>query len=162
MKKHLAAILTPAFLALPAISSADSGSGCGLGQQVFAGQSGLAPHVLAATTNGTSSNQLFGLTFDSLGCNSETLITAQFQRNLYVASNLDSIATDAARGGGNHLQSLAVLLDISPEDQPVFYSMTQSRYADLFGSKDIDSREWLTMLDKSMLAEPQLAKYVSQ
>ena len=162
MKKYLAAILAPAFLTIPTISSADSGPGCGLGQQVFAGQSGLAPHVLAATTNGTSSNQLFGLTFDSLGCNSESLITAQFQRNLYVASNLDSIATDAARGGGNHLQSLAVLLDISPDDQPAFYSMTQSRYSDLFGSKNIDSKEWLAMLDQSMLAEPQLAKYVSQ
>jgi hypothetical protein len=162
MKKILAAVLTPAFLAVPAISSADSGSGCGLGQQIFAGQSGLGPHVLAATTNGTSSNQLFGITFDSLGCNSESIITAQYQRNLYVANNLDSIATDAARGGGNHLQSLAVLLEIAPEDQPAFYSLTQSRYTALFGNEEINSREWLTMLDQNMLTEPQLAKYVSQ
>ncbi len=79
-----------------------------------------------------------------------------------MANNLDSIATDAARGGGNHLQSLAVLLEIAPEDQPAFYSLTQSRYTALFGNEEINSREWLTMLDQNMLTEPQLAKYVSQ
>ncbi len=159
MKKRIAAILAPSLLALPMITTANPG--CGLGQQIFAGQTGLGPHVLAATTNGTSSNQLFGITFDSLGCNAETVITAQFQRNLYVASNLDNIAADAARGGGEHLQSLAALLEIAPQDRPAFFAMTQSRYETLFNGQQTDSSEWLAMLDQSMLTDPVLAKYAS-
>ena len=162
MKNSLAAILLPALLAAPIFAFADSGPGCGLGQQLFAGQSGLGPHVMAATTNGTSYNQLFGLSFDSLECNANSVITAQVQRNIYVASNLDSIATDAAKGGGNHLQSLAQLMNIASEDTSAFYSMPQSQYSTLFGDSSIRPDTWLTMLDQSMLIEPQLAKYVSQ
>ncbi len=162
MKKHLAAILLPGLLSFPVISAADSGAGCGLGQQIWAGQSGLAAHVLAATTNGTSINQWFGLTFDSLGCNPNGVVTAQYQRNLYVANNLDNIARDAARGGGDHLRSLAQLMEIEEQDQPAFFAVAQARYDALFGANAIDSQAWLASLDKALLAEPGLAKYVSQ
>ncbi len=163
MKKHLAAILLPGLLSFPVISSAGNGAGCGLGQQIWAGQSGLAAHVMAATTNGTSANQLFGLTFDSLGCNGNGVVTAQYQRNLYVANNLDNIARDAARGDGAHLRSLAQLMNIKKQDQPAFFAVLQARYNTLFGSSDaLDSQAWLASLDKAMLAEPSLAKYGSQ
>ncbi len=162
MKKHLAAVLLPGLLSFPVISAADSGAGCGLGQQIWAGQSGLAAHVLAATTNGTSVNQWFGLTFDSLGCNANGVVTAQYQRNLYVANNLDNIARDAARGGGDHLRSLAQLMNIEEQDQPAFFAVTQARYDALFGTSTVDSQSWLASLDKTLLAEPDLAKYVSQ
>ena len=162
MKKYLAAVLLPGVLAIPGVSSADSGAGCGLGQQIWAGQSGLAAHVLAATTNGTSVNQWFGLTFDSLGCNANGTVTAEYQRHLYVSNNLDNLARDAARGGGDHLRSLAQLMNVAEVDRPAFYAAAQSRYDELFADSGTDAVQWLAGLNEAMLAEPGLAKYVGQ
>ncbi len=164
MKKQIVAAMLPGVLSLsfPFISCADSGAGCGLGQQLWAGKSGLISHVSAATTNGTSANQLFGLTFDSLGCNPNGVVTTAYQRNIYVAGNLDNIARDAARGGGDHLRSLAQLMEITEQDQPAFFAVTQARYDSLFSDTQVDAQEWLASLNEALSAEPSLVKYVSQ
>lgn len=162
MKKILAALPLAGLLAAPFGAIADNGAGCGLGQQIFAGQSGLGPHVLAATTNGTVSNQLFGLSFDSLGCNGESIVTAQYQRNLYVAGNMDNIARDAAKGTGDHLHALADLLAIGSDDQAAFYQMTQAHFDELFAVDSSDPQAFLTRLDTAMATEPQLSKYITQ
>lgn len=159
MNKKIPLILLPLVMASSGASFAESGPGCGLGQQVFAGQTGLAAHVLAATTNGSSSNQLFGLSFDSLGCNGETVITAEFQRNVFVASNYDNIARDAAQGGGDHLQSLAQLMQMPDGDAERFYELAQVNYDDLFGDAGSDYTVWLEKLDTTLSADPGLAKY---
>lgn len=162
MKKYIAAALLPAIVTISPAALADSGPGCGLGQQMFAGQSGLMAHVLAATTNGSTFNQLFGLTFDSLGCDGESVITAEFQKNVYVASNIDNIAHDAANGGGEHLQSLAELMQISDADKATFYQLTQERFNDVFTPATQNSQELLQNLSVAMSSEPELAKYVTQ
>lgn len=56
---------------------ADRDTGCGIGTQVWAGQSGKLPKLLAATTNGILANQLFGITFGTLGCSGTGTVTAQ-------------------------------------------------------------------------------------
>ena len=142
-------------------SHADSGPGCGLGQQIFAGQSGLAAHVLAATTNTTVFyNQIFGLSFDSLDCNGDTVVTAEFQREVFVASNYDNIARDAAQGGGEHLQSLAAIMKIQDADAEHFYEMAQLNYDSLFNANSADDHQaWLQKLDGTLAADPILEKY---
>lgn len=155
-------LLLPLMMVASGTTLADSGPGCGLGQQVFAGQTGLAAHVLAATTNGSSSNQLFGLSFDSLGCNGETVITAEFQRNVFVANNYDSIARDAAQGGGEHLQSLAQLMNMGEGDATHFYQVAQVNYDQLFGDMTSGHTQWLEKLDTTLSADPALAKYSLQ
>ncbi|MFK7853855.1 MAG: DUF3015 family protein [Granulosicoccus sp.] len=159
MIRKLPLLLVPLVMASSGASFADSGPGCGLGQQIFAGQSGLAAHVLAATTNGSSSNQLFGLSFDSLGCNGETVITAEFQRNVFVANNYDNIARDAAQGGGDHLQSLAQLMQMQDDDAERFYQLAQVNYDHLFSDSGSDYALWLEKLDTTLSADPGLAKY---
>ncbi len=162
MKKTLATLTAAAALAASSSAFADHGAGCGLGQQIFAGQSGLGPHVLAATTNGTSSNQLFGLSFDSLGCQGESMITAQYQRNLYVAGNMDSIARDAAKGGGSHLHALADLMAIDAADQPAFFTLAQSRYDELFADNGNDPAVFIQRLQTAMAGQPALSRYAAQ
>jgi len=159
MIRKLPLLLAPLMMVSAASALADSGPGCGLGQQVFAGQSGLGPHVLAATTNGTSYNQLFGLSFDSLGCDGETVVTAEFQRNVFVANNYDNIARDAAQGGGDHLQSLATLMQMQDDDAQRFYTLAQVNYDQLFGESQGDHAEWLLKLDSTLSADPALSKY---
>ena len=57
------AMLIGAMAALPVVGFAagENNVGCGLGTKLFDGDSGLAPQVLAATTNGTLGNQTFGI-----------------------------------------------------------------------------------------------------
>ncbi len=160
MKRLFPMCLLPVLAMGSGITHADSGPGCGLGQNIFAGQSGLAAHVMAATTNGSSFNQLFGLSFDSLGCNGDTVITAQFQRDVFVAGNLDNIAHDAARGGGTHLESLATIMQIPKQHAGKFYRLTQLHYDELFSAHGEDSSTWLARLDGALADDPALARYV--
>lgn len=159
MRRTLAVCLLPLLAATTSQVAADSGAGCGLGQQIFAGQSGLGPHVLAATTNGSSYNQLFGLSFDSLGCNGETVVTAEFQRNVFVAGNFDNIARDAAQGGGAHLESLASMMNISGDDATRFYEFTQQQYDVLFGQPVADHEAWLIRFDAALQTDSTLSQY---
>ncbi|ASJ72583.1 DUF3015 family protein [Granulosicoccus antarcticus] len=158
MIRKLPLLLLPLMMASSGASFASSGPGCGLGQQIFAGQTGLAAHVMAASTN-SAYTQLFGLSFDSIGCDSETVITAEFQRNVFVANNYDNIARDAAQGGGEHLQSLAQLMQMQDQDAEHFYEVAQINYDSLFGDANADHAQWLTKLDSTLSADPTLAKY---
>ncbi len=161
MKRKIPVLLIPLLLTSVGTSHADAGPGCGLGQQVFAGQTGLAAHALAATTNTVFfANQLFGLSFDSLGCDGQTVVTAEFQRNVFVASNFDNIARDAAQGGGDHLQSLAAIMDIQASDTKKFYQLAQANFDSLFGEFGADDYEaWLDNLDSTLSTDPALSKY---
>jgi len=132
MRRMLTFCMFPLLAATSMQVAADSGAGCGLGKVLFEGQSGLGPHVLAATTNGSYSNNLFGISFDSLGCNSETVITASFQRSVFVAGNFDNIA---------------------------FFSFTQQRYNALFSQPVTDYEAWLVELDAALMKDPDLSQY---
>ena len=59
MKKLFAAAL---MIAAGSSAMAQNNVGCGWGSAVFNGQRGVAPQVLADTTNGTSGNATFGMT----------------------------------------------------------------------------------------------------
>ena len=162
MMRNLSLLTMPVMLVSASAVFADSGPGCGLGQQLFAGQTGLAPHVLAATTNGSSYNNLIGISADSLGCDGNSVITAEFQRNVFVASNFDNIARDAAQGGGHHLESLAELMQMQDTDARYFYSVAQINYDQLFGDTVDDHTKWLEKLDSTLAADPTLSKYSLQ
>lgn len=146
--------------ALPLGASADGGAGCGWGSMVFQGQSGAFAHIIATTTNGTSFNQWFGLTTGTAGCDPTTVVRNDFQREEFVASNLDNLSQEMAQGSGDHLDSLAAIMGIAEEDRTKFYSLTQQRFDHLMSSARKGSQEMLSALDQEMLADPALAKYV--
>lgn len=138
---------------------AGSGSGCGVGQIVFEGQSGLFPNVLAVTTNGTFVNT-FAVTSGTSGCDAEGVVTNEYQRKIFVASNLDTLSQEMAQGQGDHLTSLASLMGVSKEDQSAFYTFTQNQYGSLFNTSDVSAENLIAGLDSAMLQDPKLAKYV--
>src|SRR5690606_21045070 len=53
--------------------------GCGLGSKLFEGQRGVAPQVLAVTTNGTFGNQTFGISSGTLGCNQDGVVRSNWK-----------------------------------------------------------------------------------
>jgi hypothetical protein len=164
MKKTLLSLSVIALAAATsgamAASKDNNGPGCGLGQQVWKGQTGLLAHISAGTTNGTSYNQWFGISSGTLGCKDNSVVENDYQRKLFVASNFDNLAQEAAQGQGSYLTSLADLMGIGETDKIAFYSLTQDKYASLFTTTASDSANMLSALDSEMSSHPQLAKYV--
>jgi len=145
--------------ALPVLAG-NNGPGCGLGQQVFKGSSGLSAHSSAATTNGSFSNQLFGITSGSLGCNQDAVVSNDLETKVFVASNMDSLAQDVAQGGGAYLSSLAALMGIDEKDKSDFYSFTQQNYETLFKAEDSTYEDVLASLDDAMTVDSRFVTYV--
>ena len=160
MKKLLAGIVAFGLMTPLASMATDTGPGCGLGTQVMKGKSGLVFNVLAATTNGISGNQTFGMTFGTLGCNGEQMVSNEYQKEIFVASNMDTLAVDAAKGQGNHLASLAELIGVQAAERNNFYSMAQSEYNVIFSEANQSPSDVLAAFDVAMKSDVTLAKYV--
>jgi hypothetical protein len=132
MKSFMVSLALATFgLAGAADAGSTNGPGCGWGATLFKGQSGLFAHTAAATTNGTTWNQWFGLTSGTAGCDPDTVVSNEYQRKLFVASNMDNLSQDMAQGRGDHLDALASLLDISEQDKPGFFSLTVTTHPSL-------------------------------
>jgi hypothetical protein len=155
MKKLLIGVIitTASTLAL-----ADSDTGCGVGSMIFKGQSGIAPHVLAATTNGSFGNQTFGMTFGTLGCNANAPITSMA---MYMNNNMDNIAKDMSRGQGENITTLAILLKVKKADQPEFNALMKKNFSKIFPSDKTTSDQAVKAIIATMKSDTKLAKYVS-
>lgn len=151
-----------AVLALSPLSAfADNDVGCGLGTQVWKGQSGLVPKVLAATTNGTSGNQTFGITTGTLGCSQDGVITAQNRAPAFAAANLDQLAVDMAMGRGEALSALAAIYGVQGADREAFFAMTKAQYGQIFGSEATTAQDVIASVNALMKADARLSQYAA-
>ena len=156
MKKIIIAsllVLTP--LAVQATNSA----GCGIGSQLFAGQKGLVPNVLAATTNGISGNNTFGMSSGTLGCNQNDTVTAA--ADTFLDANMERVARDMSTGEGEALETLATLIGVDAADKAAFYTVSQSNFKTIFSRDDVSSLEVMTSLKAAMYTYAALANYVA-
>lgn len=132
--------------------------GCGVGAMIWKGQSGIAPHVLAATTNGTFGNQTFGMTTGTLGCQTNQSVQSMA---MYMESNIDKVARDMSRGSGENLETLAVLLGVDEADRDSFRKALQDNFATIFPSSDTTSGEAVDAIVALLEKDETLSKYVA-
>ena len=159
MKKMMVAFV---FAALPfGAAMADNDIGCGLGTQVWAGQSGLLPKILGATTNGTSGNQTFGITSGTLGCSQDGVIKAELRRTQFASANLDQLAAEVAAGEGESLTTLAALYNVSAADRAAFKALAQQNYGAMFTNTTATTGDVLAALEKAMQADARFAAYLA-
>ena len=112
MRKHLVILLSLLCLMLiagSAYADRNMNTGCGLGSMVFKSQNSVLQQILAATTNGTSGNQTFGITSGTSNCDQPSNWVQNERLNRFVAENMDSLAGDIAQGQGEYLSTLATL-----------------------------------------------------
>jgi len=140
-------------------ASADPDVGCGLGTQVWEGKSGPIVKAFAATTNGTSGNQTFGVTSGTSGCNQGGTVTAQARVRMFAGANLDQLARDMAHGEGESLGAFAQLVGVSASDRPAFFALTQTHFSELFGGEDVTAGIMLTRLSGLLAQDPELSGY---
>ena len=137
---------------------ADRDVGCGIGSQVWAGQSGKVPKILAATTNGIFLNQVFGITFGTLGCSGTGTVTAQAVT--FTNENAESLARDMAGGQGESLNVLAELMQIKATDKARFFAVSKANFAEIYSSKNKNTLQVLDSLQSVMAKDAVLKAYV--
>ncbi|AXY57408.1 DUF3015 domain-containing protein [Acinetobacter chinensis] len=137
---------------------ADKDVGCGVGTQVWAGQKGVIPKILAATTNGIFTNQLLGITFGTLGCGKGGTVTAQVVT--FTNENSESLARDMAVGQGESLNVLAELMSIKSEDKARFFAVSKQNFSEIYSVENQNSLQVLASLQTVMANDEVLKAYV--
>ena len=106
MKRILFAFLAVSALSTSALAGGYGTAGCGLGSMLLGSEKGMM-QIFAATTNGTSASQTFGITSGTSNCGGGGAApTAQ----AYIEANRASLATDIARGNGETLNGLTQMM----------------------------------------------------
>ncbi len=134
---------------------------CGWGSKVFDGQSGIAPQVLAVTTNGTFGNQTFGITSGTSGCTQDGTVTSTWMTAMFIDGNKNALARDTAAGQGETLDALAQLIGVDAQDKGAFARLTQQNFARIFPSSAVTAAEIQLSLRDVISADAQLAKYAT-
>ena len=116
-------------------------TGCGLGSLAFEGQNGLISQVLAATTNGIFGNQTFGITSGTLNCERYKTFAYNEKVGVFVAENMDNLARDIARGQGEYVNTLAVLMEVPDVKKASFRSQLQAHFSDIYTSDKVTHSE---------------------
>ena len=137
MKKTLFIVATTALLTTA--SFANENTGCGLGNKVISNQDSVLMQVFAATTNGTSGNQTFGITSGTSGCAKPAKFVSNDKANSFVAENMDMLALDISNGQGEALETLATLLNVSNTN--TFTSTLQANFDKIYTSSNVTSAE---------------------
>src|SRR6266567_5947334 len=158
MKKLLiAAVLS----AVPAIASAvDNLGGCGWGQKLFNGQSGIAPNVLAATTNGLFPNT-FSMSFGTSGCAQDGAIRSNWKTAMFIDGNKPRLARDMSIGNGETLDALAHLIGVRDEHRAAFNRVVQENLSRIFPSDKAATEQIVVALKQVLSSERELAQYAA-
>lgn len=140
--------------------AAQNNVGCGLGSMVWDGKSGVAPQVMAATTNGTSGNQTFGITSGTLGCTQDGVVQSSQKLSMFTGENMDSIARDMSVGEGESLETMAELMGISDEHKGAFFTATKENFGRIFSS-DATAEDVLANVNAVMADDAVLSQYAA-
>lgn len=148
MKKILVSLAAVVALSSSLVASPNSQTGCGLGSVIIKDNSSAVMLALQATTNGISANQTFGITSGTLGCK-KTKIVMNERAEEFVASNMDILAKEIARGHGESLDTLAELLVV--EDKAEFSAALQSNYNSIYTSQKVEMSDVLDNISTTSL-----------
>ena len=161
MGEYMRSIIAAAMLAviLPAGAAlADNDVGCGVGTEIWKGQKGLGPKLLALITNNVMF-QSVSITFGVMNCNGQNTVSADAELRRFAADQFDRIAREMATGGGESVDALAHLMGVAAQDRSAFAALAQAEFGTLFASDHTTSGEMLDALDRVMAEDPQLRVY---
>ena len=123
-------------------------TGCGLGNTVITNPDSAVLYSLQATTNGTSGNQTFGITSGTSGCKKVKFVMNERAQE-FVASNMDILAKEIAKGHGESVDTLAELLLV--EDKAEFAWALQSNYNSIYTSQKVEMADVLDNISTTSL-----------
>jgi hypothetical protein len=146
--------------ACSSMAMADNDIGCGWGTQVWKGQSGIAPKILGATTNGILTNQLWGISFGTSGCGGfDKPITAQARVNQFIDGNAEALARDMAVGQGESLNVLATLMGVADQDKQAFFTTTKANFSTIYAAENQTTGQVIAALNQVLAQDSKLKTY---
>jgi len=160
MRKLVAVAAVAALFPAVALAQQNNIGTCGWGSKVFDGQSGVAPQVLAVTTNGTSGNQTFGITTGTSGCTQDGAVRSTWKTAMFIDGNKERLARDMSVGSGEALDSLAHLLGVDVADRDAFNRVTRENMQSIFPSDNAGTEQIVSGLRQALAADAKLARYM--
>lgn len=105
-------------------------AGCGLGSMAIGAKPG-AYQILAATLNGISGNQTFGITTGTLNCEIPKMGQTAA---VYIEANREIVMKEVSRGSGESVSDLALIFNCSNTE--AFGAKVQGNYEQIFKSSN--------------------------
>ncbi|MCT7545647.1 DUF3015 domain-containing protein [Aliarcobacter cryaerophilus] len=124
----------------------NTNTGCGLGSIVIKNQSSSVLQALAATTNGTSGNQTFGISSGTSNCSKPNNFVSNDKLNQFVNENMDELAMDISAGKGETLSTVAKLMNVA--DKNVFSAKLQANFSEIYSSENVTSANVIDSIAK--------------
>ena len=160
MKKLLVAVAVAAVVPASAMAAGENNIGnCGWGSKLFDGQSGIAPQVLAVTTNGTFGNQTFAITSGTSGCTQDGAVKSNWKTALFIDGNKEMLARDMSVGSGETLDSLAHLMGVESQDRAAFNQVAKENLWKIFAADS--TADIVANFRQVLSANEQLARYTA-
>lgn len=129
-------------------------AGCGLGSLLIK-EDGVI-QVFAATTNGTSGSQTFGISSGTSNCVTGSKAAMLQRQEEFFANNLASLSKEIAQGDGDSIKALSEQLGCSSESYDQMRTTLQSNHAYIFqapGAIASLQRVRKTLLDQGLGSE---------
>ena len=145
MKKIISLI---AAIGLTTAVYANENTGCGLGSMIIKNQNSTMLQAIAATTNGTSGNQTFGITSGTSNCNKPNNFVSNDKLNKFVEDNMDELALDISAGKGETLETVAKLMNV--ENNSEFSAKLQANFSNIYSSQNVTSAKVIDSIAKYM------------
>jgi len=160
LNKKLAVVALMVAFPVGAMAAGENNTGsCGWGAKLFDGQRGIAPQVLAATTNGTSGNQTFGITTGTSGCTQDGVVKSNWKTAMFIDGNKTKLARDMSTGSGETLESLAKLIGIQDQHKAAFFQATKDNFSRIFATDNVTSEQVMASLKQVLASDSELASY---
>jgi hypothetical protein len=160
MKTTARATVVGLVLALASAGAAQAA--CGVGTTIWQGRTGTGPWLAALTTDFWTFKGI-STTFEIAGCTAKDNLfkkVASAKVRHYASNNFDRLASDIARGGGEHLDAFAHLLQIGDEDRAELTTLAQDNFDVLFSHDNVSVAEFLAELVHLMAERETLSRYV--
>jgi len=138
MKKIFAIAAAALFIMSASAVFAAGNVGPGLGRLALAGKSGPGWELLGTFLNGICGNGTFAITTGTLGYQEGARIGMNEDVKVFVAQNMDSLATDIAKGEGEYIDALAALMQ---EDKAEFNSKMKANFRNIYTSYGLSAEE---------------------
>jgi len=127
------------FVAGTAFATGNSNIGCGLGYILFKDTNQTSMfQAFAATTNGTSGNQTFGVSSGTSECDQPKKFVGNDRLNEFVQANMDELARDISTGNGETLSTVAELMGVPSADRPAFNANLQAHFQQIFPTPGVE------------------------
>ena len=139
-------------LASPVAADGYGSAGCGLGSILFGDEPGII-QVLAATTNGTSGSQTFGITSGTSNCADSRGGAASAKA--FIEANRETLSKDIAKGQGETIANLSALAGCA--DEAAVGATLQQNFETIFPQASIEDTQVSESVLQTLKSNAQLS-----